>query len=251
MAAKVINTLVLVGLFVLVSFQPTDLKTENLKSGRVKRAYKNHWSRLRAELRQMDCNPESVDLFIRVFKHEKELEIWVKSSNEQQFQRLKTLAICASSGSLGPKRRQGDLQVPEGFYTIPSLHPYSNYHLALKVGYPNAADRIKATAKDPGGDIMIHGSCVTIGCIPLRDEPVEELYLLALEARSRGRNVQCHIFPYRFGSKGSETLANAYPEATQTFWKSLKKGYDYFELNHSLPAISVDKQGNYLIKNEN
>ncbi|MCC6372616.1 MAG: hypothetical protein IT236_16550 [Bacteroidia bacterium] len=250
MKKKVINTLVLVSLLFGISFQQNSLKTTQLKSSRVKSAYKKNWATLSSELKKAGIHPESFNLYIRVFKKEKVLQAWVKNQNGKDYTLLKDIAICASSGVLGPKRQQGDLQVPEGFYTIPSLHPYSNYHLALKVGYPNKSDLIKATAKDPGGDIMIHGDCVTIGCIPLQNDPVEDLYLLALESMNTKQPVKCDIFPCELNTKNFETLKKEYPEKTISFWKQLKKGYDYFELNHSLPKISVNKAGDYLV-NEN
>ena len=118
--------------------------------------------------------------------------------------------------------------------------------MALKVGYPNKSDRKKALSADPGGDIMIHGNCVTIGCIPIQDGPIEELYVLATEAKNAGGSIHTYIFPFALNEKKLEEH-RAFNKETQDFWKNLKKAFNYFELNHSLPSISIDSSGNYVI----
>lgn len=159
---------------------------------------------------------------------------------------LKTNTICAKSGNPGPKRKQGDGQVPEGFYNIAAFNPSSSYHLSLKVNYPNKSDRLKAKG-DPGGDIMLHGECVTIGCIPIQNGPIEELYVLCTEAKNRGLEIPVDIYPYRFGKDGDHPNENDYNADTQLVWKSLKKAHSYFELNHILPKIAIDAKGNYSV----
>jgi len=117
-------------------------------------------------------------------KREKQLEAWV-SADGSAFRRLKSYPILAASGTLGPKLREGDRQVPEGIYAVESLNPNSLYHLALRVGYPNAFDREKARADGRtrlGGDIMIHGKSSSIGCLAMGDSAAEELFVLAAEA---------------------------------------------------------------------
>ena len=101
-------------------------------------------------------------VFIRIFKESKELEVWLKKG--KVFEHFKTYNICTyGSGGLGPKIKQGDGRAPEGFYrvTAKSLNPFSNYHLALNLGYPNEYDRAH---KRTGSALMIHGDCVSIGC---------------------------------------------------------------------------------------
>jgi murein L,D-transpeptidase YafK len=218
-----------------------------MKNSRVKAAYEKKWPALQALLKSKGINPAYFDLYLRVFKHEGLLEIWVRSKEAKQFVLLKAATVCTTSGTLGPKRRQGDEQVPEGFYEIASFQPQSNYHLALKVSYPNKSDRLKTIAGDPGGDIMIHGNCVTIGCIPIQDEPIEELYVLSVEAKNHGSIIYADIYPFIFHEKTSRFMdASPDPEVSR-FWKSLKTGYDYFELHKTLPKITVDKKGNYII----
>ena len=246
MFKKIINTCLLasaISLFICFTFKDT-FKASQLKSIRVKAAYKDKWPMLKTLLKTKNIQPDNFDVYLRAFKHENSLEVWVKNTEDKKFQLLKTMSICAASGVLGPKRRQGDGQVPEGFYEISAFNPSSSYHLSLKVNYPNKSDVIKANG-DPGGDIMIHGNCVTIGCIPIENEPIQELYVLCVEAKNRNRTIHTDIFPYRFSDKNSQNAIGNQQKEIVTFWNDLKKGYSYFELNHLLPKIVTDKKGNY------
>ena len=122
-------------------------------------------------------------IYIRSFKYDSEMEVWVKNKQNEKYKLFKTYKICALAGSLGPKRMAGDYQVPEGFYYINEFNPRSLYHLSLGLNYPNASDRMLCDLSQPGGDIYIHGSCVTTGCIPITDGQIEELYVLAAHAK--------------------------------------------------------------------
>jgi murein L,D-transpeptidase YafK len=250
MFKKIINTCLLACVMsFFISFGVKDgFKDAQLKSERVKKAYKNKWSGLKTLLKTKNIQTDNFDIYLRAFKHESSLEIWVKNVGASKFQLLKTISICSTSGVLGPKRKQGDEQVPEGFYDISSFNPYSSYHLSLKVNYPNKSDAIKAIA-DPGGDIMIHGNCVTIGCIPIENDPIEELYVLCVEGKNRQRSIRADIFPYKFNNKSSEIAIGNQQKETLAFWRDLKKGYSYFESNHLLPKILVDRKGNYQLCN--
>jgi murein L,D-transpeptidase YafK len=212
---------------------------------RVKSAYSEKWEGLKSDIKKKGIS-EKFELFIRVFKESKLVEVWLKSNSESEYKLFKTYDICASSGRLGPKRSQGDGQVPEGFYTIAVFNPYSSYHLSLGLSYPNASDRIKGKG-NLGGDIMIHGSCVTIGCLPLTDTYIKEVYILVVEAKNNGQqNIPVHIFPTKMNDKGMLFLSELNTDLLD-FWKNLKPGYDYFENNKRVPKISTDKSGNYLV----
>ena len=140
--------------------------------------------------------------------------------------------------------------MPEGFYNVSVFNPFSNYHLSLGVSYPNASDKIIGK-NNLGGDIMIHGNCVTIGCIPLTDKYIEEVYILAVEAKSNGQqNIPIDIFPIKFDEKTMKLLTEREAQNIKLldFWKNLKSGYDYFELHKQRPAFSVDKSGKYIFK---
>src|SRR4051812_10092789 len=99
-------------------------------------------------------------LHLRVYKADDALELWARNADDA-FVLVKSYRICARSGGLGPKRGEGDMQVPEGVYAIERFNPNSKFHLSLGLDYPNASDRVRG-ARPFGGDIFIHGECVTI-----------------------------------------------------------------------------------------
>ena len=188
-------------------------------------------------------------IYIRSFKYDSQLEIWVANSRKEPYKLFKMYRVCALAGSLGPKRMQGDYQVPEGFYYINEFNPNSNYHLSLGLNYPNTSDRILADPLKPGGDIYIHGSCVTVGCIPVTDEQIDEIYILATHAKSAGQDyIPVHIFPIKYNNKKSvdylATLTKA-DEKLKEFASRLEAVYDHFEITHQLPVIMTDSRGEY------
>ena len=145
------------------------------------------------------------------------------------------------------KRKEGDGQVPEGFYKIDLFNPTSDYYLSMRINYPNSSDVILKDGLNAGGAIMMHGSCVTIGCLPMTDEKIKELYVLCLEARNRNVPVYIDIYPIKFTPENITYLEKNYPKSKLSFWRTLKPGYDYFEENKWLPKISVDTKGNYFL----
>ena len=187
-------------------------------------------------------------VFLRAFKAEDDLELWVQPTRGKKFVLLKTYKVCSKSGDIGPKRRRGDMQVPEGFYHINRFNPVSNFHLSLGVNYPNASDKILGHKANLGGDIFIHGDCVTIGCLPITDENIKELYLIALDTyKTRKRPVPVHIFPMRLTGENWPKLvekAGQKPELLE-FWQNLREGYDFFETNRKPPRVTVSKKGKY------
>lgn len=193
------------------------------------------------------------NMYIRSFKYDSKLEVWVKYENEEKYRLFKTYKVCALAGSLGPKRMQGDYQVPEGFYRINEFNPRSTYHLSLGLNYPNPSDRILGDSIQPGGDIYIHGKCVTSGCIPIQDQQIEELYILAAHAHSQGQDfIPVHIFPVDFKNQRSTEYLTRYvkqfPEYTY-LTNELKQAYLYFEKTKKLPVILIGKKGEYIVAN--
>lgn len=191
------------------------------------------------------------EIYIRSFKYDKELEVWVKSSTREPFKHFKTYKVCMQSGTMGPKRMQGDYQVPEGFYYINEFRPQSNYHLALGLNYPNASDRILSDSVRPGNDIYIHGNCVSVGCIAINDVQIEEVYQLAAQAKNSGQDfIPVHVFPVKYNVKKSAEYLNqtllAKPSLTE-FALRLKEAFNYFEEKKQLPIIMVNKRGEYVI----
>ena len=191
-------------------------------------------------------------LYLRSFKYDSQIEVWVKNARNDQYKLFKTYKVCALAGTLGPKRMMGDYQVPEGFYYINEFNPKSQYHLSLGLNYPNASDRILSDSLQPGKDIYIHGSCVTTGCIPITDQQIEELYILASYAKSSGQDfIPVHIFPIHFkNQRSSEYLAKYvkdFPEYAPMA-DELKHVYQYFEKTRQLPVIMVSKKGDYVVE---
>ena len=173
-------------------------------------------------------------IFIRIFKEENELELWIKKDGI--FSLFKTYEICYYSGELGPKTQQGDNQSPEGFYYVNSgrMNPWSNFHLSMNLGYPNRYDRSKGYT---GDYLMVHGDCVSIGCYAMTNEGIEEIYTLASKALNSGQAFfRVHIFPFRMTRQKLEQYTES---VWHSFWENLKTGYDWFEINKSPPNTEV------------
>jgi murein L,D-transpeptidase YafK len=193
---------------------------------------------------------EPFEIYLRAFKEEGELEVWTRKKGDTEFRLLKNYAICAKSGSLGPKRKQGDKQVPEGFYHVDRFNPMSHYHLSLGVNYPNRSDLRRSDSKQPGGDIFIHGKCVTIGCLPITDAQIEELYLLCVEVKDRGvDHIPITFFPLRMDPKNYSKLISKENPSTEVkeLWSVLKSAYDYFNIEKKLPSIRFEPDGSHII----
>lgn len=190
-------------------------------------------------------------VFIRSFKYDSQLEVWVKNDARDKYKLFKTYRVCMQSGAMGPKRLQGDYQVPEGFYYINQFNPHSNYHLSLGLNYPNASDRILSDSLRPGNGIYIHGSCVSVGCIPVTDKDIEEIYIMASYAKAKGEDfIPVHIFPFRYNQKKSVAYFANYTKnnpALQKFALELKNAYDKFEETKEVPVILIDKKGDYVV----
>lgn len=228
-----------------------NFKAQQLKYARVKSAAAEKESLIKEMFRRKRLSYPPTRMFIRIFKRERIVEVWVGRGNDSPLEMLKTYNFCATSGRLGPKRRIGDGQIPEGFYYIDRFNPVSNFHLSLGVSYPNESDRILGVKGRLGGDIFIHGDCVTIGCVPITDEGIKELYLIAVEARSSGQGrIPVHIFPGRFDQSGLKQLESysLNNEALRNFWMNLKEGYDSFEKHRRVPTITVDRRGRYVVR---
>ena len=190
-------------------------------------------------------------LYIRSFKYDRLLEVWVKDNIRDSFKLFKTYKVCMQSGTTGPKRSEGDYQVPEGFYYINEFNPNSNYHMSLGLNYPNASDKILSDANHPGGAIYIHGNCVSTGCIAIQDAPIEELFTMAAFVKANGQDfIPVNVFTVKYNvQKSVDHLSESFKSnlSINKFILNLKKVYDYFESNRQLPLILVNKKGEYLI----
>ena len=247
-----IRLLIVFPLVLMVKQTNPSFKDTQLKNNRVKIAYEEKEGVTKGYFRDMKLNYSNFQLFIRAFKKEQKLEVWVspRSGEEKNntYTLLHTYDFCATSGTLGPKRKEGDSQIPEGIYQITHFNPQSNFYLSLGINYPNASDKILSDPAHPGGNIYIHGNCVTIGCIPITDDKIKELYVLAVEARNNGQEkIPVHIFPDRLESGVVEKLVEEYP-ADQTlinFWKNLQVVYLDFKTTNKLKVVKANKEGRY------
>jgi murein L,D-transpeptidase YafK len=222
-------------------------RDQQWKFPRVRTAAKEKGQTLRQLLGSHGLSYPPKAILLRAFKQEGELELWVENPT-RTYVLVKKYSICATSGTLGPKRRFGDVQVPEGFYELDWFNPQSNFYLSLHVSYPNAADRILGSKQNLGGDIFLHGNCVTIGCIPVTDDGIKEIYWLAVLARDSGQvHIPIEIFPARLTAAGLDHLASTHRNQADLvgFWMNLKEGFDFFAKHHQPPIIRVDGGGRY------
>lgn len=178
---------------------------------------------------------QSEGTMIRIFKESAELEVW-KETGDGTYRLFKIYEICAYSGVLGPKIREGDRQAPEGFYTItPGLmHPNSNYYLAFNTGFPNKYDRAYGRT---GSNLMVHGDCSSSGCYSMTDESIAEIYALVRESFAGGNpSVQLQIYPFRMTPRN---MARHRDSEHWDYWQNIKTGYDYFEITRRPPTWDV------------
>ena len=178
---------------------------------------------------------KNAPLYIRIFKEEAVLEAW-KQRKDGTYALLETYPICAYSGTVGPKKREGDRQAPEGFYAITpgQMNPNSSYHLSFNLGYPNKFDRSYGRT---GAHLMVHGDCSSRGCYAMENEPIAEIYALGREAFVGGQKAfKVHAFPFRMTP---ENMARHRNSEHFEFWKNLKNGYDHFQVTRKPPVVEV------------
>lgn len=159
------------------------LKTEKTIADRLAQYGEAARGRLKPHFQRQQISYPPPKVVMVGFKEERLLEVYAGDSN-QGVRLIRSYPILGSSGGPGPKLREGDRQVPEGIYTVESLNPNSRFHLSLRIGYPNAFDRAQAAEDgrtDLGGDIMIHGSSVSVGCLAMGDQAAEDLFVLAAD----------------------------------------------------------------------
>lgn len=243
---KLLFKLILLLTMTIPAFAQSEFKTEQLTFDRVKAAYDEKWANLQTELSAAGIT-KPFKLYIAAYKNEGKLELWLKTNGQKAYKLFKTYDFCAHSGTLGPKVKEGDLQTPEGFYYINVFNPKSSFHLSLGINYPNKVDERRSGKERPGGNIYIHGNCVTVGCIPLTDDKIKEVYVLAVEAKNASQDqIPVHIFPFKMTSVNLNAYLKQYP-AQRALWTNLETGYRYFEKHNNL-AVVTEKEGKYLFK---
>ena len=187
-----------------------------------------------ADIAAKNMDKES-PILARIFKEEAEMEIW-KQTRDGEYALLKTYPICRWSGDLGPKKKEGDRQAPEGFYTITpgQMNPASNYYLAFNTGFPNTYDRAWGYT---GSELMVHGDCSSRGCYAMTDEQIQEIYALARESFFGGQKAfQLQAMPFRMTALNMAKHRN---NPNFAFWRMLKEGYDHFEASKQEPKVAV------------
>jgi len=220
-----------------------ELKVNEKKESSIKKVTKNRSVNLNRRLKALKAKLGD-RVFIRIFKKENILEVWIKPKDSKEYKLLKTYDICSYSGKLGPKLKEGDHQAPEGFYKVykHSLNPNSKYHLSFNLGYPNRYDKAHNRT---GSYLMVHGECSSIGCYAMGNKNIEEIYTIVKKALYKGQKyVNVHIFPFRLSSKNLLKYKN---HKWYKFWKNLKEGYDFFEQTKRVPIVDV-KKNKYIIR---
>ena len=178
-------------------------------------------------------------VFIRIFKEEAVLEIWVENACSA-WSCVYQYPIAGMSGTLGPKLQEGDQQAPEGFYRVypQQLNPRSKYHLAMNIGYPNAYDQQCGRS---GSFIMIHGGTSSQGCFAMTDAFIEEIYILVESALNNGcPYIPVQIYPFRMTDDRMQQMSN-HPHFS--FWQHLLPGYKFTE-SHQAPYPDSDASFN-------
>lgn len=171
---------------------------------------------------------------LRLFKEDGELELWMQGGTT--FELVATYPICAWSGDLGPKLREGDGQSPEGFYLASrnQLKPDSSYYRAINIGFPNAYDKSLGRT---GSYLMIHGDCVSIGCYAMTDAGIDDIYTTVEQALANGQSaIPIHIFPFRMTAENFERHKG---HRWMEFWENLAEGDRLFTTTQLSPSIAA------------
>ncbi|MBI6527535.1 murein L,D-transpeptidase [Proteus vulgaris] len=181
-------------------------------------------------------------IYIQIFKEESLLELYTEKL-DGQLEKVRTYPICSYSGGLGPKKFQGDLKSPEGFYQVnfAQLNPNSRFYRAINLGFPNQYDKSKGYT---GDFLMIHGACKSVGCYAMTDSVMDEIYQYAELALKNGQSViNIHIFPFKMTN---ENMKKHHYSTDIGFWQQLRPAYQYVEERKQIPSVTV-KDGRYLV----
>lgn len=227
---------------------PADFLAEQKKFERVRNAINEKQANIKEKLNDNNLEINNFNLLLVAYKDNDELELYAKNKQEKTYKKIYSYQVCSRSGQLGPKRKQGDNQVPEGFYYINRFNPASNFYLSLGLNYPNQSDRKKSNASNLGGDIFIHGSCVTIGCLPMTDDKIKEIYLYAVYAKANGQSkIPVYVFPFKMTDQNMAAYKakNTGNKELLGFWANLKVGYDKFTKEYKELNLSVAENGDY------
>ena len=224
--------------FMIILITASCKHLKQYSSERVDTAVKEKQVTLEQNLQEHNLDKKNINILFVAYKELDELHVYAKSKQQTHYQKIKSYPICKRSGKLGPKKAEGDKQVPEGIYHIDRFNPHSSYYLSLGINYPNDLDKILGYT---GSDIFIHGKCETVGCLPMTDEGIKEIYLYALWASQAGQtNIPVYLFPFEMTNENIEKYASQVDEKTVKFWKNLQQGYLNFQKNNSEILFTID-----------
>ncbi len=247
---KILKVCFLLVVFLVGSaFRPEKQSFEEIQKGlpKLRDVYERKEELIKMKCRSLEIPEETFgNMVVRVFKMEAVMEVWVQRS-DGKYVKFKQFDIYALSGLLGPKRQQGDMQVPEGFYYINDFNPQSSYYLSLGINYPNESDTKLSEAERKGGNIFIHGAQCSAGCLAMSNYYIEDIYMCAVKACSNGQQkIPVQIFPFRMTPENMTYYLSFDPyKQHEEFWDNLLVGYKFFEKNKRVPDVSVDKYGRY------
>ena len=241
--------IILFPLIFLNSGKPShSFREEQMNHTRVREAYADKEKIVIKTLTRHSISRDSLRIYLRAFKTEKIIALWANNISDSSFVLVKNIPICELSGSLGPKRRVRDLQVPEGFYHISDLNPYSRYYLSMQINYPNASDSIRGVRGHLGGLIFIHGECVSSGCLAITNDKIKELFVYCIEAYNSGQEkIEVTIFPAHLDNKSYSGLTYRYSKSKDkiSLWADLKKSYDLFNKTKVQPTVKFLPDGTH------
>ena len=227
---------------------PGTFRDQQMNYTRVREAYSIKEKIVTKTLADHGISRDSLQIYLRAFKTEKKIELWAKNICDSSFILVKEFPICEISGEIGPKRRSYDLQVPEGFYHINELNPYSKYYLSMRINYPNASDSIRGVRGHLGNLIYIHGNCESSGCIAITDEKIRELFIYCIEAYNSGqKEINITIYPTQLNDANYSRLAKGYSKNKDktSLWADLKRSYDLFNLKKVPPTVKFLPDGTH------
>ncbi len=245
--------LILLFSFILLNsvMSSPSFRERQLNFTRVREAYNYKEKIVNKTLADHAISHDSLRIYLRAFKSEKIIELWAKNIADTVFIPVKEFTICDISGFEGPKRRYRDLQVPEGFYHISELNPYSKYYLSMGINYPNGSDSIRGVRGHLGNQIYIHGSCISSGCLAMTDDRIRELFVYCIEAYNSGQQViDMTIFPARLTDKNYSGLISDYKKDKDklSLWGDLKNSYDLFNRTKVQPKVKFLPDGTHELK---
>lgn len=235
-------------LFLNAEIPSSSYRQKQLTYTRIREAYAGKEKLVVKNLTDHAISRDSMRIYLRAFKTEKKVELWAKNNCDSAFTLIKEFPICEISGEIGPKRRSHDLQVPEGFYRITNLNPYSKYYLSMQINYPNASDSIRGVKGRLGNLIFIHGGCESSGCISITDEKIKELFVYCIEAYNSGqKEIEMAIYPTHLTDASFARLTKAYGKNKDytSLWADLKKSYDLFNQTKNPPTVKFLKDGSH------